>query len=155
MKNLIFLFIIASLNLKGGIFSLKQKEAILGEPVIIEVNERDFATFPITAVIQGPNIFCVDFNEERINLVNYFKVEGEYEIRFSDEQNICKYLKEINELKEKLEKEEDERERGYLEWQIRMKELINQSSINILNSSPAFIIKIKNPTDIEEFSFHR
>ena len=78
MKKFLIILIFASLQLKGGIFSSYQKEAILGEPIILDINQEKI---PLGAIfIDGPEVICIElenfYDEERINLVDYFKIRG-------------------------------------------------------------------------------
>lgn len=71
---------------------MNQDEAILGEPVIIEIkniNKEYWAGYPIEIEIDGPIYDCIILNEnwyipaDRINIVDYLRMSGEYEINIA------------------------------------------------------------------------
>lgn len=155
MKKLMFILILtASLQLKGGSFVLEQKEAVLGEPVILEVRDLKLFEFPAVLYVEEPVTLCIDIskyqNEERINLVDIFKIEGEYKISLTESTNICDIKKEIEALKNGLEFEKDERERGYLKEQLKYKENSLTSALNKLHRYASFKIKINYPVGFDK-----
>lgn len=156
MKKLLIIIIFASLQLKGGVFSFYQSQAILGEPVILEKNKDWFGTI----FIDGPEINCIElkdfYDEERINLVDYFKMEGEYEIKIIPDSLICEMEKDLKKDEEELRFIEDEKEYEILKLKIEderenIDKLKKKESLYEIKAN--FKIKINYPIDFDKYIY--
>ncbi len=159
MKKFLIFIIFASLQVKGGIFNLRQNKAILGEPVILEI--KDLRQYPLWAqnylFIEGPEIECIELEKyqdrRRINLVDYFKSYGDYEIKIIPDSTICNLSKELKKQKEELERIEDEKEYEIMKMKIEEDEkkieyLKKQEHLYTIISS--FKIEIDYPQDFDK-----
>lgn len=160
MRVMKFLFlIIFALKAKGEGLILNQREAILGEPVIMEAVGKDFYEFNRILFLEGPVTLCIDLSkyqgEERINLVDLFKEEGEYEISIIEKGEICNLKKELEALKMDFEREEDERRRGYLEISLKYKEMAYFKALKELKRKGYFKIKISYPKDFDRYFYEK
>lgn len=158
MRTVKFLFlIIFVLEVRGEGLILNQGQAILGEPVIIEVKEGDFFSFDKILFLQGPTTLCIELSKyqgkERINLVDLFKVEGEYEISIISSDEICNLKKEVEALKMDFEGEGDERRKGYLEISLKYKEQSYKKALEGLKKEADCKIKINYPVDFDKYLY--
>ena len=156
MKKFLIILIFASLQLKGGIFSSYQKEAILGEPIILDINQEKI---PLGAIfIDGPEVICIElenfYDEERINLVDYFKIPGEYEIKIISDFSICNMEKDIKKEEEELRFIEDQKEYEILKLKISDdRELLEKLKKKELKIYDKFNIKINYPIDFDKYIY--